>query len=541
MSFAPFRYLIVLCATWLAFSAVILAPGAFRVTGHEVDLIQTLDIAERLVDGLRPHIDFMTPLGVLSFLPISVFLERGYGPGHAYLLAQALVTAVLLPGIWWVGISRLSGRVRVLFGVGMVALGTALIFGAANPSITGAMYYNRWAWIVAMMVVLVLMVPARTGWRAPWLDGVLLGLCGAALVLTKLTFVVALAPFVLLVLIRDRRGAEFFVALLVFLLCLGAATAWMGGFGFWIAYFEDLLAVSQLSARSFPGKPLSDLLASPEALPRTVLLLAVIVLWRRTGRAADGLALFVLAPGLIYITYQNWGNDPKWLFLLAVLLLSLPVSASAKPLFGVPAPVAPKLLAAAALLLFAPSMINIVTSHVRHMGTESSAYSALFPGLERADIEVETARTYSPKADITIEGDFLAPPTDPDSTEAPEPPQRVLGEVLPDCTLRFGLIGWTRRAVAQLGAFEEAVGKPVLNADNNAQLWMFGPFERLDGMAPWYYGTRAGFEPATHVLVPFCPVSTWSRGRKLEVIEEMGWTLEEVGRTDLFILLRRAG
>lgn len=530
------RFAIYLISAWLLVSGVVLYPGVFRITGHEVDLVQALDIAYRIREGDLPHRDFMTPLGLLAFLPITAFLNVGFGPGMSFLLAQVTVTAVLLPAIWWVGVSRLHGGVRLLWGLGMVALGLAMIFGSGTPAISASMYYNRWAWIPAGMIVLLLMLPPRPGRNSALADGVVLGLAGAALVLIKVTYVMALAPFALLVLLGWRQWGRLLVALAVFGGALAVVTLLVGGFDYWTAYIRDLLAVALDSRRQYPGVAFSDLLSNPQYLPMTILLLVSIVFWRSMGLKAEGLALLVLAPGLIYITYQNWGNDPKWLFLLAILLLAVPVRDRA--FWGVSGPDFARLLAFAALLLFAPSMLNIVTSPLRHAGMTGASHTPMFTDLARADIEVNAARNFAPTMQMPMTGIAMPEGHEPDEDSGP---LRVNGEELPACSMPTGVVGWTRKAVAQLGAIEEAVAQPVLVADVYDHLWLFGPFERVPGMAPWYYGTKEGFEGARYLLVPLCPISAGAARGKLEVVEDLGWTLEEVVRTDLFILFRRAG
>ena len=76
---------------------LLLFPNALVVNGHEGDLLHTLDAAMRLSLGEWPHTGFMTPLGVLAFAPISVFLSMGFGPGTAFRLGMVLVAGVLLP------------------------------------------------------------------------------------------------------------------------------------------------------------------------------------------------------------------------------------------------------------------------------------------------------------------------------------------------------------------------------------------------------------------------------------------------------------
>ncbi|MEM8871598.1 MAG: hypothetical protein AAGE38_14440, partial [Pseudomonadota bacterium] len=540
------RFALYLAIAFLALSFLMLWPNVFRVTGHEVDLIQALDISYRMIDGLVPHVDFLTPLGVLAFQPITWFLETGLPPGRSFLLAQVAVTAIMLPGIWWVGMSRLEGGVRLLYGLGMVVLGLAMIFGGANPAISASMYYNRWAWIPASFIVLMLLLPPRGGWRSDWADGVLLGLSGGVLVLTKVTFVIALIPFALTVILAERRWRLLGVALVAMLVVMGWATLTYGGIGYWQAYIGDLLVVATESRRTNPGTELGDLVASPKTFTMTALLLVVIVFWRRSRMRAAGLAMLLLAPGFIYITYQNWGNDPKWLFVLAIVLLTRLPPTEARAFLGVPPQGMSRVLALICIVLYAPSMMNLATSTMRHTLRDAEATTPLFRDLARDDIMLDVSRVFTPRINVPIEGEFdpegLLDAAQDSSGEddEDEEPVLLLGEPVQDCTLDTGLMGWTWKVVEQLGAVEEAVGKRVIVADMYDHLYLFGPFARNDGMAPWYYGTDRGFDGVDYILVPHCPLTQDARADKLRWIEKFGWTLEEVVRTDLFTLVRRA-
>ena len=539
MSIQSIRYAVLLLIVFLLIGAITILPGVLRVTGHEFDLVHTLDIAYRYAEGDRPHVDVMTPLGVFSVLPITAFLERGYGPGMSYLLAQILVTGLLLPGIFWVGMSRLTGWLRGIYGVSMVLLGLSLIFGNDNPSITTAMFYNRWGWILASFAILIVMIPPREGWRSAALDGLLLGIAGGSLVLLKATYVVALAPAVLLYFIVDRAWSRLAWAILGALAILAIPMA-LWGPEFWTAYLGDLIAVTE-SNRTHPGEDLSDIAASPANLSKTLLLLAVIMFWRKTGRMTEGLKLLILGPGLVYITFQNWGNDPKWLFFLALLLLALPPADPEKPFWGMTAGAVGKVMAVIALVLYLPSMITIATSSFRHLALDEEAYTPLFSDLRKSDIEIQILKSYTPAAAVPIENIPFPEGFVPEEGDLEETAVTVNGERLIDCSLKDGYSGWTQKMLGQLGAVEAAVGRRVMVADIYDHLWLYGPFERNIGAAPWYYGTDDGIDGAEFVMVPLCPMSADARRTKLKLIEEKGWTLEEEIRSDLFILYRRAG
>ncbi|MEO1550066.1 MAG: hypothetical protein AAFR93_06495 [Pseudomonadota bacterium] len=56
----------------------------------------------------------------------------------------------------------------------------SLVHGGDEPSVSVSMYYNRWAWTLAFSLWILLFLPARPGYRAPLVDGLVLGLGFAA-------------------------------------------------------------------------------------------------------------------------------------------------------------------------------------------------------------------------------------------------------------------------------------------------------------------------------------------------------------------------
>ena len=549
ISLGAFRYALWLIAAGLLMAGLTLGSGRLHITGHEVDLVHSLDIAYRLADGAVPHRDYMSPLGVFAFLPVTFFLERGYGPGTAFLLGQAMVAALVLPGVWWIGASRLGGWLRVGFGVIMMIMATALVFGGETPALTLAMYYNRWAWVLTALVVVAILLPARAGWRAPVVDGAVMGAAGAALLMIKVTYVLALAPAVLVFLARERAWAVALGGAAAALGVLGAVHVAYGGLAFWTAYAGDLMAVATGPMRRYPGVALGDLLASPSALPMSLAGLAAIVLWRRAGLSAQGLYLLLLAPGFVYIVYQNWGNDPKWLLLLAVALIALRDRCAGTRLMRMDGRMAASGLAVLMLVLYFPSMTNMATSGMRNLAQSGEDFVPLLPGLERADIVVETGRKYQGRAErpytaITMPDDIAADAAGAEDGEAEEETPvtfEVAGERFTECDLTGGFTGWMWTAADQLGAVEEAVGAHVYVADIYDFLWLFAPTQPTVGAGPWYYADDGVLDGVTHLLVPRCAVSAMARREKLADIAEAGWRLAEVIRTDLFILYRREG
>src|SRR5690606_3759131 len=141
----------------------------------------------RMEAGERIHQDFMTPIGVLAFAPILGLLRLGLGAGHALIWAQMLVAALALPLVWWTVRTRLSGFTAWLTGFYMMLLALALTYGEAEASLSMSMHYNRWAWLLAYVAVLLALLPNLSGPR-PKLDGALVGLAMAGLALLKATY-----------------------------------------------------------------------------------------------------------------------------------------------------------------------------------------------------------------------------------------------------------------------------------------------------------------------------------------------------------------
>ncbi|MHA3914001.1 hypothetical protein [Halovulum sp. GXIMD14793] len=514
--------------------AVSLLPGALRVTGHEGDLIHTIDAASRMADGQLQHIDYMTPLGVLAVAPIALFMKLGTGPGMAVLLAQALVCMIFLPLLLLATRRRLEGGVRLAFVVGAVLLTTSLVYGGDNPSTSLALYYNRWAWVLAALIILILMVrPDQPTTRS---DAVVLGLSAAGLALLKVTYLLGLLPFGLVAILYDRNWRLLGGALLVALLVSAAATLAFGGIAFWRAYIFDLLATMVSPIRTQPGEDYTSLMGKPAYITMSITALLAVVYWRKTQRLREGLLLLLLFPGLVYIVYQNWGHDPTWLFILALLLLGIPAPQQAKPFMDINAGAFGRILALVLFVIYAPSVINITTSVPRHLGyVLDDQFVPLFPRSDWSDLQVRRDTFEKPLATIVLVGVTL--PSAEDAEDAPEPPALLNGEELESCDLSTGLVGWLHKIARDVEQTGLADGKQVMLADILDPLHLFGSFERLEHGAPWYYGFDDGAETAAFLAVPLCPLSIKARDAKLQAIEKEGLRLQEVARTDTVILL----
>ncbi|RBO54969.1 hypothetical protein DSD19_00555 [Rhodovulum sp. BSW8] len=505
-------------------TALGLAKGGLHISNHEGDLLHLADIVRREVDGEWPHLDFVTPLGVLAYAPIAALAALGLPLGLAVIWAQALVGAVLLPGAFWVGLSRLDRGWACLFGAGVMGLAVALASGGPEPWISLSMHYNRWGWAIAFIVLAIAILPPRGSRPGQQLaDGLALGLGLAALALIKATYLLACAPVAVLALALRRDGRALATALAAALAIWGGLTL-VAGPGLWPAYLTDLLEVARTDMRPFPSDPFLTVIGGTRTLAGTLLYLAAVILARRGGWRQEGLLLLAAGPGLAYVTYQNHGNAPVWLFLLGILALAL-----RRP--GTPQPSGLMAVGWSALLLAAPIFLALFESPIRNFSAAEGEAVALLPGDQ--GLWMPAARAL--RVETRIERPLDLDP--PDWLVDPGPEPTVFrGTELEGCVVTNGLVAWYRAISEDLAATGFA-GHPAFVADVLSAYWLFGGVGRLDGGAPWYYGGLPGIEGAELLLVPQCVGNIDARRGILAAVEAGGYELTELRRTRDYIVL----
>lgn len=532
----PIVLLLVVLGVAGAMGAAAVLKGGFYVAKHEGDTLHLLQIVLRMADGEWPHLDFMTPLGALAFWPIVAFVQAGFGVGSAILWSQGAVAAVLALPTLWAAFTRLNGWLAYGFGGLIMVLCLALVHGEADQLVSISMHYNRWAWAISYVVILLAVLPPLR-LRAPWLDGALIGLGTAALLLIKVTYVISFAPVLLIALIVRRDWAALIAAFVAGVAVLVVVTV-VAGPAFWGAYIGDLLAVAGSEVRPQPGAPLGSIIGAPAYLGGSLALLAGVIFLRQAGEEQLGLCLFLLVPGFFYVTFQNFGNDPQWLMLLAILLLVPQVAPEAVSGLGLPLKRALSVTAVAAMAFAAPSVINLTYSPFRHLSIDAENYTQLLPG--QADLFGRLVRSNRVDGTVGLDGPGSGLEDRRELAEREDLEVSLNGEVLPDCELGLGLIAWFEVIVADLEANGYGSAK-IFAADIFTSHWLFGDVARLPEGSPWYYGGLPGFAGADYVLVPLCPASQPVRKQILETLEERGVALTEVHRAPHYILAQAEG
>ena len=508
--------------------------GAFYIGKHEGDTLHLAELVLRMASGQTPHIDFMTPIGALAIAPMVLFVKMGAGLGHAIFWSQLLVAIVLLPFTLRVAFSRLTGIWPYAYGAFVMLLCVALVHGEAERAVSISMHYNRWAWAVAYIIVpLAMLAPRRDEHET--LDGLIIGLGLAALVLTKVTYFVALAPGLLVAMILRRQWKGIAVACVAGLAVAVAVTGYLG-LPYWLAYLDDLRTVATSDVRPQPGQGFGVVVAAPAYMGSSLTLLAVIIFLRQAGRLTEGAALLFLMPGLFYITYQNFGNDPQWLILLAVLVFAVLPDEVIRNGRGWNITDSLRIAGILAVAFGTPSLVNLAFSPFRHLATSDEKRVPLLPGLpQHQDILTLEQRLY--QVDLQIAGDTPGMPLAAYRDRSDRKSLVSLkGEALPECFIETGMHAWFETVAKDLTDAGYA-GKRILGTDLFNLYWAFGDFRTVPGAAPWYYGGLSGMENADYVVIPLCPIMPQIRSGMVKDMEEGGWTINEVRRTDLYILV----
>lgn len=504
-----------------AISAVSLLKGGLYIDSHEGDALHLVEIVLRMSQGQWPHLDFVTPLGILAFAPISFFVDRGFGIGQSIILGQIGFAAVILPMIWWAATSRLQTGLAYGFGIATVVMVLALIHGQDNPTVSVSMHYNRWSWAAAFLAITVAALEPR-GRGSQSVDGIIMGFALSFLILCKVTFAVALAPGVVLALVlRGQRLAMLVGLICVAISCVTVTIA--AGTGFWPAYIGDLLQVSSSNIRPHAGLEWTKLILAPGFAVGNIMVLAAVYLLRKGENLDLGLILVLLAPGFVYVTFQNFGNDPKWLAFVAILLASCAQS---------------RVMSSIALVcaaLIAPSFLNMAVSPLRHLKMPTDGFAATFEQSPHDDFLTTSGRIYTVHTQQRTE--FESPEFASLNELAEYDEQPVWrGVELPTCQQQTGMIGVIQAMAKDLDSQQLGQGKRIFTADTIGALWLFGASEPLPGGAPWYYGGLSGFEAADYLLVPTCPASARAFRAILKELSPIEDSLDEIRATELYTL-----
>lgn len=478
--------------------------GGLYLDSHEADTYHLIDILFRMMDGQTPHLDFTTPLGILAFLPIVEFSKVGFPLGQAFMASQLLVALLLLPIVVYAVSSRLFMRQALAFGTVVFVLVLTMTYLHVSSGVTVAMHYNRWAWAASFVALLLAFCAPQPEVKArPKLDGICIGLLGTALMLTKITFFAALLPATIAALLARKQITTLGVALATGVVLVAVFTVFYG-IGFWNAYIADLLNVTTSQVRPNVGLALNVLLTGAPFIGFTLTGIAVAMLMRRAGHETMGLVVFVLLfPGFIFITYQNFGNDPTWLVFMAFLVLAYRPEAGFEAVWGVDLRGAMNVTALIAVLINLPSLYTTAKSPIEHFAFDPERFMPYLDDPAQNDFFIRRDRAMLLTALFALDDS----PGVWEKYREPAGREDILeigGVRFPMCELAAGSHAYMNEVADQLTADGVPPGSQLFSTGLLSAYWLYGDFEPLEHGAPWYYGDLTGLENADYLVIPKC-------------------------------------
>ncbi len=532
----PFLLAGLLALFTLCYGALPWLAGGLYLDSHEGDSYHLLDVLTRMERGDVPHLDFVTPLGALAFWPVHWLMEAGQTAGASLVLAQLGVALCLLPFVIYAASTRLSRGLAAYFGCVTLGLVLALSYGTATSGVSISMHYNRWAWAVSFVMLLLALVPARATPR-PVIEGSMIGLLASALLLLKITYFVTLVPVAAIGLAR-MYGLRGMGSALVAGLVVVAVVAAMQGPGFWLAYLADLRLVAGTEFRPNLGTTFGNIVASPMYIGATIIGLAAAMMIRRIVPEATGLAVLLMVPGFLYIAYQNFGNDPQWLFFLPVLLLALRPATGEGVFFGADLRTAMSVAAVAGFAIFFPSFFNIATSPLAHLSFDKSRFLPMLPDeAGHQDIYVRRDRAFMTTAQVYRDQEPGAWARYGDAVGR-APVAELGGVSFPHCEWQAGSRALLETLGADLAAASLSEDSTLFTADLLAAYWFFAPVRPAEGSAPWYYGGLTGMQNTDYVMVPKCAFTAGVRDLIIRELAASEFTFTLVRNNDLMALYR---
>ncbi len=536
----PFVLAIILIVFAIIFGGAPYLKGGLYLDTHEGDTYHLLDILFRMMSGARPHFDFSTPLGIVALLPFWAFMDAGFPAANAIIFGQLSVAAVLLPIVVYAAATRLSRPVGYYFGFLTIGLILSLTYGGGDTGVSISMYYNRWSWAIAFIVIALALLQPR-GEECPRADSALVGALCALLLLMKVTYFVALVPAAAVALAFRWKATGVLFAFIGGVFVIAVATTFLG-FDFWFAYLADLKTVSDNELRPYVGVSINIIVSGPAFFGATVLAFASVLLTRRAGHDGTALALLLLVPGLIFITYQNFGNDPTWLLFMPVVLLTMRPAEGFGRIMNFDLRRVMEVFAAAAVALNFPSLVNGFMSTLDHAAFPDSKFVAMLPPdrMGEQGLFVRIGRAYTVTAETHLDRTIPAWAKYSEVVER-EPLKAIAGIAIPQCELKAGPVAYFEVMSDYLIASGVAEGSQLFLTDIVNALWFFGPFEPLHGGAPWYYGDLTGIESADYVVVPKCSIATRYRDVMIDELLASDVELSLVANNDVLVLFRVDG
>lgn len=281
------------------------------LTEAPFDIFMPLDAGLRLLEGIRPSLDYPSPIGPLYAALNGLAMWLIGTSGQAVVVANILVLGLVF-GLLAIVLRGTSVAARLT--VPVIVAGSLLLpidLDALPPDYRYVTNYNNWSWAF-MAVVMVWALRDGPGRR---LDDMAVALAAACLFLTKLSVFCFVPPMMALGLLCGRRPADYRWPIFI-LVAVVAVDAWCGHL---LPYLWDNIAVARATGSVRPQKILWQVFAFYNA-PVTVML--VIALYRQRWRSG---AVKALIGAWLLLNLAALQNHDKLIPVIALpLLLTTP-------------------------------------------------------------------------------------------------------------------------------------------------------------------------------------------------------------------------
>lgn len=318
--------LFLFCLAAICAAAAYIGAVPIRKFGHDIFFL--LDNGWRVVNGQRPHLDFTSPWGPLSFLVVGAGLVSSQNSADAIGYGAAIFAFVA--AVWGYCLCRnsiafLPRLVVSLYLALLVVSPYSLGWGPLNSS--HAMFYNRYGYALLGLLMIEAFRPdgAACGERGEWIGGLSTGAVAALALFLKANYFAAALLLITASLLLGRRSkgrlagmaVGFSLVTLAFLSYLRFDLAAIAG---------DLELAAGARSRSFRVAELVRKLAinAPSLLFVVLLSLASSVTRRVSGLS---LGVFVFAVDMLLLcSNQQYSELPLTALFAFFLAVEAPAS-----------------------------------------------------------------------------------------------------------------------------------------------------------------------------------------------------------------------
>lgn len=286
-----------------------------RRFGHDIFFL--LDNGWRVVNGQRPHVDFYSPWGPLTYLIVGLGMRVSHYSVNSVGYGSAIFG--LLVGLWsyHLGRDRMESSLRILLSLFLTALVMApYVLGTSPMASSHAMVYNRYGYALLGLIMLEGFQPVRGGTRRKeeLIGGISSGAAAALLLFLKVSFFLVSLPLIgVSVLFWCRARSRLLGLASGFLL---VSLGFLGYLHFDIqAVFRDLRMVAGARAESLHvWVVVSDAARNGTRLLTAILLVLTCSLWAEAARQpwrGLQLALFAAAACVadVLLLFTNMQGD----------------------------------------------------------------------------------------------------------------------------------------------------------------------------------------------------------------------------------------